>query len=94
MSNREAPRRNRRSGRLIDLSRGDPNGGAANSVHPLNRRSTAAERLASRLDLSRQFYRGLVDRHQIEADESLNSDSQRQMYIILQYQIMNILAKV
>merc|ERR1712131_177547 len=79
VSNREISRRNRRSGRLIDLSRSDQSGGAVNSMHPLNRRSTAAERLASRLDLSRQFYRGLVDRHQIESDESLNSDSQRQI---------------
>lgn len=77
MSNREANRRNRRSGRLIDLSRGDPSLAA---VHPIHRRATAAERLASRLDLSRQFYRGLVDRHQIEADGSINyAVSQRQM---------------
>ena len=81
MSNREISRRNRRSGRLIELSRSDQSGGAVSSMHPLNRRSTAAERLASRLDLSRQFYRGLVDRHQIESDESINiGDPQRQMY--------------
>ena len=73
VSNRE--RRNRRSGRLIGLAPGDPS--QVNSIH---RRTTAAERLASRLDLSRQFYRGLVDRHQIEADGSINYGvSQRQM---------------
>ena len=77
VSNRETNRRNRRSGRLIDLSRGDPSLGGVNSMH---RRPTAAERLASRLDLSRQFYRGLVDRHQIETDGSINYGvSQRQM---------------
>lgn len=77
VSNRETNSRNRRSRRLIDSSRGDPSLGVLNPIH---RRPTAAERLASRLDLSREFYRGLVDRHQIGADGSNNYGvSQRQI---------------